>query len=383
MSYFLSEEQQAIRDVARRFTENEVRPRVMELYGPDSHRFILEMGRRMAELGFLRLPIPECAGGLQVPRTTLLIVYEELSKECPALALHLMLNGVLPAILLGMPAAKDKWFEKVLAGEATMTGAATDPRGVANFSEWSELAVLDGDTFVLNGTRNYCTGAPYADLIIVFGLYQGTTWAFPLETGTPGFVVREDPKMGLGTTFGAMTLTDVRIARSQCMEMPGWVKDKQMVQANGLSVINTLDISSMALGLAEGVFEKAFAYARERTNAGQPVLSLGAIQAKFAQMKAQIETTRCLLFSIARLLEEGRQDKMLEHIIKPVATEMAVDVARQCMQTFGGAGYCTETGIERYLRDAMGLTIGECTSDMHWSSVASLMGMPGARLGSF
>lgn len=383
MSYFLTEEQESIRDVAQRFTQNEVRPRALELYGPNSHNFIKEMGKRMADLGFFRIAVPESAGGMEAPRTTLLIVYEELSKESPALALHIMLNGVLPTMLLAMPKAKEKWFEKVLDGEATMAGAGTDPRGLANFSEWDDLAERDGDYFVLNGTRNWCTGAPYADLIIIFGLYQGTTWAFPVDVGTAGLVVGEDRKMGLGTTFGAITMTDVRVPVADSLEMDGWVKNRQLVQANGHSTINVLDVSAMSLGIAEGVFDKAFEYAKMRTNAGKSILTLGAIQVKFAKMKAQIEAVRNILYNAARLLEEGRQDKMLEHMVKPLATEMAVDVARECMQLFGGSGYAVETGIERYLRDAMGLTIGECTSDMHWSTVSTLMGMPGARLGSF
>jgi alkylation response protein AidB-like acyl-CoA dehydrogenase len=356
----------------------------MELYGPKGHTFIKEMGKKMADLGFFRIPVPESAGGLGAPRTTLLVVYEELSKESPALALHLMLNGVLPTMLLmGMPAAREKWFEKVLDGEATMAGAGTDPRGLANFSEWSDLAVRDGDHFILNGSRSYCTGGPYADLVIVFGLYKGTTWAFPLDVGTPGLIIREDEKMGLGTSFGALTMSDVRVPVAESLEMSAWVKDRKLVQANGHSTINVLDISSMSLGLAEGVFEKTFEYALQRTNAGKSILTLGAIQVKFAKMKAQIECARNMIYNAARLLEEGRQDKMLEHMVKPIATEMAVDVARSCMQLHGGMGYCVETGIERYLRDAMGLTIGECTSDMHWSTVATLMDMPETRLGSF
>ena len=383
MSYFLTADQESIREVARQFTEQEIAPRVQEIYGPGAHKFIREMGRKMGALDFFRITMPESEGGLEAPRTTLLLVYEELSKESPALALHVMLNAALPRMLLALPAAKDKWFDKVMNGEATMSGSLTDPQGSANFSEWTDLATRDGDDFILNGSRNYCTGAPYADLVIVMGLYKGTTWAFPIETGHPGFVVREDRQMGLGTTFGALTLSDVRIPVADCREMADWVKDGKLMQANGLSEINVLDISSMALGLAEGVFDKGLAYARERTNAGKPILELGAIQVKFAKMKADIEAVRSILYNAARLFDEGRQDKMLEHMVKPLATEMAVDVARNCMQTFGGSGYCVDTGIERYVRDAMGLTIGECTSDMHWSTVSKLMDMPGARLGSF
>jgi alkylation response protein AidB-like acyl-CoA dehydrogenase len=383
MSYFLTEEQEAIRDVARRFTENEVRPRALELYGPKGHEFIRHMGKRMGDLGFFRLAMPESEGGMAVPHTTVLLVYEELAKESAALAIHVLLNGGIAKVLLGLPAAKEKWFEKVMSGDASMSASGTDPRGAANYTEWSDLAAKDGDHFILNGSKNYCSGAPYADLIVVFGLYEGTMWAFPIERGTRGFTVAEDRNMGLGTAFGALTLSDVRLPVSQCLEVPDWVKDRKLVGPTGKSAYSGLDISAMSLGMAEGVFEKTLEYARDRTNAGRPILSLGAIQVKFAKMKAQIEAVRNMLYNAVRLLDEGRIDKMLNHMVKPLATEMAVDVARDCMQVFGGSGYCFATGIERYLRDAMGLTIGEGTSDMHWATVASLMDMPGARPGSF
>lgn len=383
MSYFLTEEQEAIRDVVRRFTHKEVRPRALELYGTGGHEFIKEMGRKMADLGFFRIATPESEGGLGAPKTTLLLVYEELSKESPALAIHLLLNGVFSAVLLAMPAARGKWFEKVMAGEAVMSASGTDPRGSANYSAWSDMAAREGEDFVLNGAKSYCSGAPYADLIIVFGLYQGTMWAFPIEPGQPGFTVTEDRKMGMGTTFGALTLSDVRVPISHCMELANWVKDYTLASPSGQSSDTVLDISAMALGLAEGVFEKALNYARDRTNAGNPILSLGAIQVKFAKMKARIEAIRNMLFNAARLIEEGRENRMLHHMVKPLATEMAVDIARDCLQIFGGSGYCFDTGIERYLRDAMGLVIGEGSNDQHWSTVSALMDMPGARPGAF
>lgn len=383
MSYFLTEEQEAIRDVARRFTEKEVRPRALEIYGPGGHAFIREMGRKMADLGFFRLRIPEAGGGMGASKTTLLVVLEEISKESPGLAIHAMLNGTLPNLLFAMPATGDKWFERIMSGEASIAGSGTDPRGMANFAEWSDLAVRDGDDFVLNGSKSYCSGAPYADLILVVGLYEGTMWAFPIEAGQPGFTVAEDRKMGLGTTFGALTMSDVRVQASECVEMSSWVKNRKMVEPTGQSTGNVLEISSMALGIGEGVFDKTIDYARDRTNAGRPILTLGAIQVKLVKMKARIEAVRNMLYNAARLVDEGRDDKMLDHMVKPIATEMAVDVARDCMQIFGGSGYCFDTGIERYLRDAMGLTIGEGTSDMHWSTIATLMRMPGATTGTF
>ncbi|UZW57496.1 acyl-CoA/acyl-ACP dehydrogenase [Sphingobium sp. JS3065] len=383
MSYFLTEEQEAIRDVARRFTEKEVKPRALEIDGPNGHEVIRDLGKKMGDLGFFRLSMPESDGGMAAAKTTVLLVYEELAKESAALAIHLVLNGAFSSVLLGLPPAKEKWFEKVMSGDASMSASGTDPRGAANYSEWSDLAVKEGDHFILNGAKSYCSGAPYADLIVVFGLYQGNMWAFPIECGTVGFTVAEDRKMGLGTTFGALTLTDVRVPVSHCLEVPDWVKDRKLVGPTGKSAYTVLDISAMALGIAEGVFEKTLEYARERTNAGSPILSLGAIQVKFAKMKAQIEAVRNMLYNAVRLLDEGRVDKMLNHMVKPLATEMAVDVARDCMQIYGGSGYCIETGIERYLRDAMGLTIGEGSNDMHWSTVSAMMDMPGARPGSF
>lgn len=383
MSYFLTDEQEAIRDMARRFTENEVRPRALEAYGQGSHDFIRDMGRKMGELGFFRLAMPESEGGLAAPKTTVLLIYEELARESPVLALHVLLNGSFSQVLLNLPAAKAKWFEKVMSGDACLSASGTDPSGGANFSEWRDLATIEGDNFVLNGAKSYCTGAPYADLVIVFGLYQGTMWTFPVEREAPGLTVREDRQMGLGRSFGGLTLSNVRVPVSHCLDTSDWVRNRQLAGPTGYSVYSVLDISAMALGIAEGVFEKTLAYAAERTNAGKPILALGAIQVKFAKMKAQIESVRSMLYNATRLLDDGRMDMMLNHMVKPLATEMAVDVARDCMQIYGGSGYCIETGIERYLRDAMGLTIGEGTSDMHWSTVSALMEMPGARPGSF
>ena len=113
----------------------------------------------------------------------------------------------------------------------------------------------------------------------------------------------------------------------------------------------------MSLGIAEGVFEKTLEYAKDRTNAGRPILSLGAIQVKFAKMKAHIEAVRNMRYNAVRLLDEGRVDVMLNHMVKPLATEMAVDVAWDCMQVYGGSRYCFASGIERHPRDAMGLTL--------------------------
>ncbi len=383
MSYFLSEEQEAIREVARRFTVREVRPRAHEAYGQGSRAFFRDMGKRMGELGFFRLSMPESEGGMAASKTTVLLVYEELAKESAALALHLLLNGTFSHTLLGLPEAKARWFEKVMCGEASMSASGTDPRGAANYAEWSDLATRDGDHFVLNGTKSYCSGASYADLIVVFGLYDGTMWAFPLDAGTHGLTIAEDRTMGLSGSLGALTLSNVRVPLSECSESGDWVKDRKLVGQTGHSAYSVMDISAMALGIAEGVFEKALAYARDRTHAGSPVLSLGAIQVKFAKMKAQIEAVRCMLYNAVRLFDEGRMDKMLNHMVKPLACEMAVDIARDCMQIFGGSGYCIDTGIERYLRDAMGLAIGEGTSDMHWSTVSTMMDMPGARPGTF
>lgn len=383
MSYFITEEQELIRNVARQFTEEEVKPRVSELYGPNSHIFMREMGKRMADLGFFNLILPESMGGLGDSMTTMLLVEEELSKECPALGLHVMLQGVCLTNFLPTPVAAEKWVPRILSGEYVVAYSMADPKGLANFSEWDDLAVLDGDEYVLNGSgRNFSTGGTFADVLLFWGMYKGDLMSFIVEVGAPGLTIHEEPKMGLGTSFGNYTLNNVRVTKDYAGMT---VENKQEKENEGADTLSVLHISSMELGAAEGVLAKTIEFLKARTIAGQVAASRQDLQVKLVKMQTKIELLRALIYDASRLRDEGRgsENPALPHMCKAFADEVCVETARRCMQLHGGLGYCAETGIERYMRDAMGLSIGECTADMHRSTIAYFMGLPGARMGTF
>lgn len=383
MSYFLTEDQELIRQVARQFTEEELKPRVNEIYGPHSHEFIREMGKRMSELGFLNVVAPEQVGGLGAPLTTLLILLEEISKESAGIGLHLMLNSTYPLILFQTPVMMQKWFGKIMSGDAVICGAMGDPAGLTNYTDWNDFAVQDGDYYILNGSRNFCTGGPYSELVFVYGLCKGTMTGFAVETGTPGYVINEEKKMGLGTTFGHLSFKNVRVHKDQAASMPMIFSDGKVQENPADGIISILNVCSIGLGLMEGVLAKTTEYLKQRITQGKPTASRGEVQHQLAKMEAQVECLRALIYDSARLVEEGKPNVRLQHMCKAIMSRDVVDVACQCQALHAGLGYCTDTGIERYVRDACGLAIGECTENMHWATIAHNLGLPDAKIGAF
>jgi alkylation response protein AidB-like acyl-CoA dehydrogenase len=379
MSNFMTEKQILLRIVARQFTEEEVRPRVLEAYGENSHKFFKELGKRCGDLGFMNLVIPEQLGGLGQPHSSFLIVQEEIAKESPALTMHLQIQTVAPLFMLAVPAAAEKWFSKVIRGDAIFAAGFTDPAGIANYGEWPDLAVLDGDEYVLNGSRNFSSTGMYYDVLLSIGMVKGDMYCFVTENGHPGIMATPAKKMGLGESFGVMSYKNVRVSKKFAADISAsMVKNRVKVELDQYSVSNPLNCSAMALGCMEGVLSKTINYLKQRTNKGKPLASKTAIQDKLARMQTKVEACRALLYNTVELAEIGKYDKKLLHMCKCFIPDTAVEIARECITLYGGLGYCESTGIEHYLRDAMGLTIAENTSDMHYASIAYYMGLPGA-----
>jgi len=383
MSYFFDEDQILMRNIVRQFVEEEVKPRATEIYGGNAHGFWRDMHKRLCELGLMTANMPTELGGLGAPPSTLLMIQEELSRECPALALHVMLNATVPLGMWLMPEAAKVWFPKIISGEAIFAAGVTDPVGIVNYSESEDMAVLDGDYYVLNGTKNFCSGAPYADVFMIYGFYKGDMRGFTIGKDTPGFTIGETKKMGMGHTFGILNLKNVRVHKDWSADFSIIAKDKQPTPHAADGLTSMLNVPSMQLGLAEAVLEKTVEYLKVRTHSGQPLASRSDIASQLVKMSVKVELLRNHIYSCARLQEEGRQVHMYENMAKVAGDHVCVDVARQCMQLHGGLGYCVDTGIERYLRDAMGLSIADNQTNMHISSIAYYMGLPGAKIGSF
>jgi alkylation response protein AidB-like acyl-CoA dehydrogenase len=382
MSNFLTEEQTLLRNVARQFAEEEVRPHVLEAYGKDCNKFFRELGKRCGDLGFNNMLIPKEFGGLGLPTSSFMIILEEIAKESPALTLHLQIQAQVPLYILGLPAASKKWLPKLMAGDAVMAAGFAEPSGIANYGEWPEFAVLDGDEYVLNGSRNFCFTGMYHDVMMSLGLVNGDSYCFFTEAGQPGLTVSLEKKLGLGANWAVVHYKNVRVPKKYAIDFSSMmIKNHKKVETDSYSSL-WLQVPAMSLGCAEGVLTKTIDYLKQRTNKGKPLASKSVIQDKLARMQTKIEACRALLYDTVRLEEDGRNDTKLGHMCKSFIPDTAVEIARECITLHGGLGYCEGTGIEHYMRDAIGLTIADNTSDMHYASVAYYMGLPGAERGT-
>lgn len=380
MSRILTDDQLALRTRVRAFARDILGPRRLEVN--DDPQFLKEMNGLMGDAGILRLYAPKSIGGDEMGVMAFCIIMEELSRESPAAALSAMMQMNIPANMVKTPAAAERWARSALAGETMVSFASTDPVGYANYTEHPDIARREGNEFVLNGVRKFAGQGTFADVIGVSGLVNGDMHLFWVPADQPGLQVSPMPKMGIGAPWARVELNDVRIPAEYVRDMSVLVKDRQLADVSGASKVSTHPISAMALGIAEGVWEKTDAYLRERTSRNEPLASLQALQHKLVRMKQNIEAGRSMLYDAAQLVDAGQGDPVLDHLLKPFLTEMAMDVATTCMTLHGGRGYQRSEGIEIYVRDAAGLLIGECTTDMHYSTVANLLDMPGALPGS-
>lgn len=368
MSYFLNEEQQLIRNTAREFAQNEVKPRVAEI--DKSGIYPMDLWKRCAELGFTGICIPESLGGLGADVTTEMVVMEELGRISPSLALMVDAHMYAVATIseLGTEEQKQKYVIPCARGEKICALSSTDPAGSTNYTEWMTTAVEDEDGFVLNGTKMFTTNADVADVYVVQAVTATGLAQFIVEKGTLGLETGYiEHKLGLaGSNTGTVNYKNVRVPKSNLL-----------IPKDSLALfVPFLDVATISLGIAEEVYERTFKYLMERTKAGKPLATLGALPNQLAQMAAKIEFARNFIYNTARLFDEGRPDPKLPFMAKAVVTEMAVEIASRCIELHGAVGYCEDTGIARYLRDAQGFTIAEASTNIHWYLVAVMLGIP-------
>jgi glutaryl-CoA dehydrogenase (non-decarboxylating) len=381
VSRFLSEEQRQIQQTTREFARKEVRPRRLEAY--EGHEFITEMAAHCGKLGMWRTLVPESRGGLGHGSTTACVIFEELGRESAGVAIAGIPQMAFAPVLLLNDTLADRYLEQVMSGQMMLAGAFSDPVGVANYEEQPDIAVADGDDYILNGTRLWVTQGTFYDVMGIAGLCKGRQRIFYVERGHPGVSVRPIPKMGYGAPWGLVTMTDCRVAGESSIDLGFMVTDRKIQDVDGNATASVLYASAIALGLAHSAYDHTVTYLRNRTAGRRPIASMQAIQHKLVRLRSKIEASRSMLYDAARLRDEGRPDSALEHMVKPWVTEMAAAVTQECITLHGGAGYASETGMEGMHRDAVGGLIIECTTDMHHSTVSYLLGFPEATIGAF
>jgi butyryl-CoA dehydrogenase len=371
----LTEEQKLLQKTVREFADSEVKPLAREL--DETGHFPFETFKKAAELGLTGVAFPDSEGGAGFDHVSYSIVVEEVSRCCASTGVILSVQNSLycdPIYRFGTEEQKKKFLVPYARGEKIGCYALTEPQAGSNAAALQTKAVKVGDKYVINGTKAWITTGGVADAAIVYVNTdppkgeKGIT-AVVVEKGTPGFKVgKEEKKLGIhATACCELVFTDC--------EVP--VANRIANEGEGYKVaLSTLDggrigIAAQATGIAQGAFEAALAYSKERMAFGHPISQFQAIQFMLADMSTEIDAARLLTRKAAWKQDTGARFSMDAAIAKLFASEMATRVTHKAIQVHGGNGYSREYPVERNYRDARITEIYEGTSEIQRLVISS------------
>lgn len=355
MNYLLNEEQEAFRAEVREFVEKKIKPNSFDW--DVNNVFPLEVIKEMGEKGWLGLPWPKEYGGMGKTFLEYSILVEEISRVDAGVGVFMSVHSsaaTSPIMDWGSEEQKKYWVPQLASGEKLGAFVLTESEAGSDAGGLQTTAVLDGDEFVINGEKIYITNAPYADIYIVFALTtpgigtRGIT-AFIVEKGTPGFEIPDTyGKMGLhSSSTGRLTFNNVRIPKENQLGPEGKGFNIAMTTLNG----GRIGIGSQALGIAQGAFEEGLDHTKNRYQFGKPLAAIQDIQFKFADMGTKINAARHLVYTAAKMKDEGKDFLEAAAMAKLFASETAAFVTDTVLQMHGGAGFITGIPIERMYRD--------------------------------
>jgi alkylation response protein AidB-like acyl-CoA dehydrogenase len=367
VNFELNEEQRAIRDVMREVAQNEFAPRAHEI--DEESRFPAENVARLAELGFMGLPIPEKYGGAGADTVSYAVTVEEIAAACGSTALiyaaHVSL-GATPFYLFGSEAQKMKYLPTLCTGGLGAFGL-TEPHTGSDAANTKTVAVKKDGRWVLNGQKMWITNGAIAETVIctartiIDGDDKGVS-CFIVEKGTKGFNPgKNEPKMGLkGSVTSQLFLEDCEIPEENLLGNPGKGMSQMLTILDG----GRISIAAMALGLGRAALEAAVNYAHEREAFGGPISRFQAIQWKIADVATEIDAARLLINQAATLKDQKKRFTTEAAMAKLFASEAAEKSCFESIQIHGGMGYSRELPVERYYRDNRLTEIGEGTSEI-------------------
>jgi len=367
MSFDYTKEQQMIKEAVHDFAEKEVKPAASEIDRKDE--FPWEIYKKMAELGILAMTLPPEYGGSGADTVSWFIAEEELAKASATVADAQLLTKLMSHMILrnGTEEQKKKYVEALGKGELICSTGITEPDTGSDVASIKTTAKVDGDHYILNGSKAFITCGAIADLVIALAYTDETKKtrgmsSFIVEKGTPGFSVgRKEDLMGMrGLETSELIFEDCRIPRENLLGKEGEGFKYTMISLD----MGRIGIGSQALGLSQAAMEQAIAYAKQRVVFGRPVADFQAIQFLLADMSCQIEAARLLLHKTAFLSDQGKPFSLMAAQAKLFASELAVRVARDSLQIHGGYGYTKDYPIERIYRDAKLYQIWEGTSQI-------------------
>jgi hypothetical protein len=336
----------------------------------DTQHFPIELMPKLAALGLLGIQVPEQYGGAAMSAIGYCICIEELARVDPGVALSVAAhNGLCSAhvSLFGSEAQKQKYLVPLARGEKIGAWGLTESTSGSDAAAMRTTASRAGDCWVLNGSKTFTTHGRVGDVMVVMAVTDraaGTRGisAFVLEKGTPGMTPgRKEDKLGMRASDTSEVLFDnCRIPADQLLggEGQGFTNTMQVLDAGRIG------IAALSVGLAQGAYEAALAYARERKAFGKTISSFQAIQWKLADAATRIEASRLLTYRAAYLKDRGGRTTLESSMAKLYASETAVRVADDCVQIHGGYGFVKDYPAEKYFRDVKLTTIGEGTSEI-------------------
>jgi butyryl-CoA dehydrogenase len=374
MDYLLTEEQIMIRDLARQIAVEKIVPVRAEL---DEHnRFPSEIMKALAQADLLGLYIPEEYGGLGKKSLELCIAVEELSKACVGVSTSYAANalGTYPVLLYGSEAQKKKYLPDIASGKRLVAFGLTEANAGSDAGGVQTTAKLDGNEYVINGTKQWITNGGEADIYTVIAITDKSKGprgasAFIVEKGTPGFTFgKKENKMGIrASSTTELIFNNCRIPKENLVAKEGM---------GFIVAMKTLDssrtgVGAQGVGVAQGAIDEAIKFAKQRVQFGQPVTSFQAVQHMLADMQTLTEAARSLVYSVARFVDSGAKDvSRASAMAKLFATDIAMKVTTDAVQVMGGSGYMKEYPVEKMMRDAKILQIYEGTNQIQRNVIA-------------
>jgi butyryl-CoA dehydrogenase len=368
MDYLLTEDQKMIKDLTRQIAEEHVLPVRAEL--DETGDFPWEIMKILAQADMFRVFIPEEYGGLGTGALELCLVVEELSRVCLGVSTTYAANalGTYPILLFGTEEQKKKYLPDIADGKKLVAFALTEPNAGSDAGGIQTTAVKDGDYYILNGRKQWITNGGEAEIYTVIALTDKSKGArgasaFILEKGTPGFSFgKKENKMGIrASATRELIFEDCRIPKENILGKEGM---------GFIVAMKTLDqsrvgVGAQGVGVAQGAFEEAAKFAKQRIQFGQPVISFQAVQHILADMAIHVEAARALVYSVARYIDSGAKDiTKASAMAKTFATDVAMKVTVDAVQVMGGSGYMRDYPVEKMMRDAKILQIYEGTNQI-------------------
>jgi len=379
LDFNLTDEQKLFQKVIREFCEKEIKPLASKI--DKEEYFPWDLYKKMGKMGLMGMTVPQEYGGAGIDRMSYMIALEEISRVCGSTGITIEAHnslGVGHIYEKGSEEMRKKYLPRLCSGEALAAWALTEPNAGSDAASGQTTAVLKGNEWVINGTKQFITSGDISEVVTVMAKTDSEKGvkgisAFLVEKDTPGFKVGQlEDKLGLrGSRTAELIFEDCHVPK------------KNLIGEEGMGFVgamNILDrgrtaIGAMSVGLARGALEDSIEYAKQREQFGRPIGKFQAIQWKIADMAMEIDAARLLVYRAAYLEDKNLPFSIEASMAKLFSSEMAMRATRNAIQILGGYGYTREYPIERYFRDVKLCEIGEGTSEVQRIVIAKRLGL--------